>query len=297
MERRKFVGFAFAVVWGFFSLFVSLGSGECEENSGWRVFRSTHFVFYYRATIPKRFLYKMKRYAERYYRDIVRDLGLLRTNYWVWDERCEIYIYADREDYLRSVTGLPEWSEGGALPGQRKICCYYHTQNTHLFETVLPHEMTHLLFYEARKGMWVPHAIDEGVAMREERDKRRFLGACYVVAEALKNKKYIPVSRLLDWKTEYLKMDEETAQLFYAESCLLVDFLLTEFPKNFFANFCWRMRSGNDFYKAFRLSYPKYSAYGKINMSKLAEDFWHYVERTNPFLTPNWVAEGSLEGT
>ncbi len=260
------------------------------SNSGWSMFRSTHFVFYYRPGIPKRFLYKMKRYAERYYRRIVQDLGLLRTNYWVWDERCRVYIYANKEDYLRSVKTLPEWSEGGAIPERREIHCYYHEDNERLFRTVLPHEMTHLLFYEARKGMRIPHAIDEGVAMREEEDKSRVLGSYYVVTNALQNKKYIPVYRLLDWQSEYVKMDNETAQLFYAESCLLLDFLLTEFPKNFFANFCWRMRSGSDFYKAFRLSYPRYSAYGKINVDKLEEEFWQYVRRTNPFSASDWVA-------
>ncbi len=286
MGRRRVAGVVFLIS---LSL-VLLSSGplwarkKSISRKDWSVFRSTHFVFYYRPGIPKRFLYKMKRYAERYYRKIVTDLGLLRTRYWVWEDRCKIFIFADRDDYRKHLTFLTEWSSGGADMLNRRIYCFYTEDNQELFDVVLPHEMTHLLFYEARNGMQVPHAIDEGVAMREERDARRVLASQIRVAKSIAEGKYIPLAELLDWRTKYMKMDQETAELFYAESCLFVDFLLTEFPKSFFSTFCWRMRIGNDFYKAFRLSYARYSAYGKINIKKLEQDFWRYLKRTNPFL-------------
>ncbi len=262
------------------------------STTGWTIFRSTHFLFYARPGIPKRFLYKMKRYAEKYYRQIVQDLGLLRSNYWIWEERCRVYIYANKKDFLAN-SGMPEWSDGSAVLQRREIHLYYMTGEKErlLFISTLPHEMTHLIFYEARKGQSIPNCIDEGVAMREEGDQRRIYSSQYIVAKALVNNKYIPLERLFDWRTQYLKMDKETALLFYAESCLFIDFLLSEFPRSFFSTFCWRMRVGNDFLKAFRLSYARYNAYNKIDIMKLNKEFLGYIMETNPFLQGQYRAQ------
>ena len=266
------------LLWGFSGQ--AIARNRSISTSGWSLFKATHFNIHYRPGIDKAFIYKMKRYAEGYYRKIVQDLGLIRANYWVWDDRCDIYIYANKADYLNHVK-TQEWSEGAAAVGKREIHCYYLADDQHLFDTVLPHEMTHLLFYEARQGKPVPHCIDEGVAMREEKDRKRVYISQYVVAKAFSENKYIPLERLFDWNSQYIKMDKETANLFYAESCLFIDFLLTRFPKNYFSTFCWRMKTGNDFYKAFRLSYPRFTAYGKIDMDKLNKEFIDYMIETN----------------
>ncbi len=285
--RRRDIGCIVAIALVFLELMSTPLYGSypprARSSSGWDLLRSMHFLIYYRPGVPKDFVYRLKRYAEKYYREIVQDLGLLRSSYWIWDDRCRIYVYRDEQDFHEYVE-LPEWSVGGAIPERREIHCYYipKREETLLYQ-VLPHEMTHILFYEARNGTPIPHVIDEGVAMREESQMRVF-ASHYIVAQALKEGKYIPLEKIFDWRSQYAKMDKETADLFYAESCLLIDFLLTEFPRNFFATFCWRMRSGYDFYRAFRLSYARYSSYDKIDMKRLSEDFWDYVKRTNAFL-------------
>jgi len=177
---------------------------------------------------------------------------------------------------------MPEWSTGCANPQQREI--YVYPEQKYLDSVILPHEMTHIIFYEARGGQEIPNCVDEGVAMREERDKMRVKNSEWIVAKSFADNKYIPLENLFSWK-EYYSMDEETAGLFYAESCLFIEFLLSEFPKSFFATFCWRLKTGKPFHKAFRVSYSRYNAYNKLNMAKMNEEFVSFViARTSRYI-------------
>ncbi len=244
-----------------------------RNSSQWSTMSSTHFLIYFRPSIRRRAVYGIRKKAEHYYRKIVQDLGLMRSKYWIWSDRCKIYIYKDLEDYKEN-SKVPEWSSGCASPELREI--YIYPEQEHLEDVILPHEMTHIIFYEARGGVEIPNCVDEGVAMREEKSHKRVEASKWVVAKSFAENKYIPLEKLFGWE-EYYSMSDEIAQLFYAESCLFLEFLLSEYPRSYFATFCWRLKTGKNFYDAFRMTYNRYNAFNKVNMDKLNEDYVAFV--------------------
>ncbi len=274
--RRPFIIFLSLVI-VVFGRDMSYARARPKASGQWSAMASTHFLIYYRPSIQRRQIYKLRRKAEGYYRKIVQDLGLMRSKYWVWSDRCKIYVYKDAEDY-KNNSKVPSWSEGCASPVLREI--YIYPEQEHMDDVILPHEMTHIIFYEARGGADIPNCVDEGVAMREERNKQRVLSSRWVVAKSFAENKYIPLEKLFSWE-KYYSMDQEVAQLFYAESCLFIEFLLTEYPRSFFATFSWRLKTTKDFYRAFRMTYNKYNAYNKVNMDKLDDDYIKFVVETS----------------
>ena len=86
MESGKFVrSAAIAIFFVFFAcLFPVHARVRHSRDTNWSKMASTHFLIYYRPSIKRRRIYKIRRRAEGYYRKIVQDLGLIRSKYWVW---------------------------------------------------------------------------------------------------------------------------------------------------------------------------------------------------------------------
>ena len=83
-----------------------LGAASWDEKT------STHFRVFYRH--DSAFASAVLQYAEYYYRQIALDLGLthvLQRDHvpWLWENRCQIYLYPDRQAYVQA-TGAPAWS-------------------------------------------------------------------------------------------------------------------------------------------------------------------------------------------
>ncbi len=272
VERLWIVGLFFVLGISFLADAYSPVKEDC-----WKKMDSAHFVLWYRCDVPKRFVYKLKKKAELYYRRIMQDLGLGYRSFWMWENRCVIYIYRDRDDFVKYVPVAPNWAWGTAVVERRQIHCYYlsEMEDSVLLDIILPHEMTHLIFYDARDKAPIPHFLDEGIAMRQERDNRRDI-CLHIVDEAFKDGGLLSTQTLFNFG-EYSKMDRETAQVFYSESLLLVEFFLERFPKSCFATLCWRLRSGMPFKDAFLRSYPRYIKYGNIDWEKLDSDFLSFL--------------------
>jgi hypothetical protein len=141
--------------------------------AGWEEVKGTHFIVCYDPSTVNppgsgysgdisRFASDILDRAERYYTRIAADLGYARASeFWTWDKRVRILIYAGHAAYVAS-SGHPAWSHGMADYGKKEIASYAFSPR--LPDSILPHELAHLIFrdFVGFKGE-VPHWLDEGV--------------------------------------------------------------------------------------------------------------------------------------
>ncbi len=204
--------------------------------------KSHHFVVYYYEGIPEEFADKTLEYCERYYREITDRLGYNRFDFWTWDDRAIVYIYPDKETYLKEVRQA-KWSGGAASPIEKTIWAFPHMAG--FFDSLLPHEIGHIIFREvigprARVPLW----LEEGVACYQE-EARRF-GASGIASKAIRENKFIPLDKLSQIDVRRLENREEV-NLFYIEAVSVIDFLITKYGRSSFAEFCRELRSGKSF--------------------------------------------------
>ncbi len=249
----------------FFNLILLFPSVSFAEK--WSEEKSNHFIIYYK-NAPKDFIENVTDSAEEYYSSITRDLGFTRFEAWLWDERAMIYIYDGAEDYL-NATKQPSWSGGSAAFREKKISTYPMASG--FFDTLLPHELGHIIFREFVGDRHdLPLWLEEGVASCQERARR--YGSSKKVKEAIAQKKFIPLPEL--GKVHLFNtQDKEFVELFYAESGSVIYFLLTEFNRRNFVDFCKALKDGKEFNASLHEGYPRFD-----NLEDLNQAWLRYLE-------------------
>lgn len=226
----------------------SLNTFGLEDK--WNVAKSTHFILYYK-DVPADFVDEVLNRAEDYYGEITENLGFTRYNFWLWDKRASIFIYDDVDAY-QADTGQPSWSSGCVSVRDKIIKTYPLARG--FFDTLLPHELGHIIFRElvGFDNRNIPLWLDEGVASYQEKTKR-FTAKSYI-RKAISENRFIPLGELtnINLATE----DKDTIDLFYFESVALVDYLIIQFGKICFVNFCRGLRDAKTLEKALSQSYP-----------------------------------------
>lgn len=216
----------------------------------WHETKGNHFIVYERE--ESSFSGEVLRSAENIYQTVTRYFGSLpASGFWTWDNRCKIYLYPTRDAYVFG-TRQPAWSSGYANIAHRAIVSYAGAPS--FFESVLPHEIGHLIFREfiQLKNKGVPRWLDEGFAISQEKSIRTTLDE--VIRKAVKEDVAIPVSdlnRVGSWQN----LPAERAQLFYAEAQSLTRFLLERYDSSRFVNFCRLLRDQASLEDALRRSY------------------------------------------
>lgn len=231
--RRVIMTFAFLVC-------LSLSASAKE----WETLKGNNFIIYYRASVEERFVSTVMESAEESFREVSASLGISRYQSWASEQRASIYIYADKEDYVKS--GGMGWSHGSALVGSRTIKTYPADQG--FFDTLLPHELGHIILHEF-VGPYadIPLWFDEGVAMYQEKSRR--MGAAKMVQEALEKGQFIPLTALTDMRL-YSNSDQATVDLFYAESASVVNFMITQLGESRFHRLCRELKENTRFVDA-----------------------------------------------
>lgn len=219
---------------------------EKTEQIRWNEKTSDHFIVRYLEDAS--FAEDVSDLAEQYYKNINSDLGMDKVvkakhlSFWLWDDRCIIYLYRNQEEYVGS-TGAPAWS-GGFVKYKERIIHSYAGAETFL-NSVLPHEMAHILFREfvGFDNPEVPLWLDEGVAQYAEPKKRE--AALTALVENVKHYntlKYIRFSQLNKMRLGGAPV--EVVQLFYAQAISTVHYLITDQGKSRFVDFCANLRDG-----------------------------------------------------
>ena len=235
------------------SLIVSFGFlyiCSAQEGAKWNVEKSSHFIVYFKEA-PEDFIKQVIDNSENYYYRITSDLGFNRYNFWLWNERAKVYIYNNVLDY-QAATGQPSWSGGNVSVRDKIISSFPYAHD--FFETVLAHEIGHIIFREfvGFGNYAVPLWLDEGVASYQERSK--YSHADTLVRKAIESGEFIPLEELTHFG-EQISMPTDTAQLLYAESFSAVDFLITKFGKDNFVTFCQSLRDKKSLDRALASSY------------------------------------------
>ncbi|MDD5348094.1 MAG: hypothetical protein PHT59_05730 [Candidatus Omnitrophica bacterium] len=252
----------------------------CAQD--WTEIKSDHFVLSYQAAggesgegIPiEEFCRDVLHKAEIYYERIALDLGYQRTSdFWTWDRRVKIRIYADRAAFLRSGPH-PDWAGGLADYQSRTISSF--AGSGEFANTILPHEVAHLIFrdFVGFRGS-VPAWLDEGVAQwTEERKRIEVRGLVKKMYEddslltiedmmridpakiTSKENVYIRQTRTKTGEDGVLFLSGDTLiTVYYIQSVSLVDFLIGRFGKNEFTNFCRQLRDGKRVEEALTSAY------------------------------------------
>ncbi len=241
--QKKFFLFSFLSLL-FFSLVTSVKSEEWKEE------KSTHFIIYHKGA-PSEFIRETIKVAEESYNKMTEILGFTRYDFWLWERRAKIYIYSNAEEYHR-FTSQPLWSSG--LADYKDKIIYTYPQAAGFFDTLLVHEIGHLVFREfVGFKPHIPLCLDEGVACYMEKAKRE--GAERIVLEAINSNKFIPLNELV--KMSCLPcLSSEKVSLFYTQSVCLVKFLIHKYGRDNFSNFCRALRDGASVDKALSKVYP-----------------------------------------
>jgi len=231
-------------------IFILCQCGYCEE-SDFLEKKSTHFIVYYKKGVDVDFITDIIASAEDYYNEIANALGYHRYSFWLWDERANIYIFADKDTYLKE-TKQPEWSGGCALYQQKKLWTYPHA--TGFFDSILPHELGHIIFREfVGFGNNIPLWFEEGVASYQEKSKR--YAAKIMVKEFMSKSRLFTMEELSSIKSPQDIVTNDVADLFYAEAVSIVYFLINKFDQYRFAALCRNLKEGVEFDEAIDKAY------------------------------------------
>jgi hypothetical protein len=258
----------------------------------WRELIGEHFVIYYIA--DEKFAKEVSEKAEVYYGRIATDLGYPRySEFWTWDNRVKIYIYPDHDSYVKS-TGQPKWTQGMANYRKKEIVSFAWSKG--FVESLLPHEMAHLIFrdFVGFKGE-IPLWLDEGVAQWEEEARRKQIKAMakeyyekdlfLSITDMMKlditrvsesDRIYIRSSRTKNGEPGVLFLSADNLiHTYYLQAASLIGFLIEQCGSYSFADFCRQLRDGKRLEESLRFSYPT-----KIRNLEELEKIWReYLEQ------------------
>jgi len=221
------------------------GNLAIADDSVWNQEKSKHFIIYYQDATSE-YLSQLVTKAEHYYRSITDNLGYRRYKFWLWEDRCKIYLYPDQDMYI-GYSGKATWSRAYVNVVEKKITTFIWQDN--FFDTILPHELGHIVFREfVGYDKDIPLCLDEGVACMQEQDKQERLN---VAKSLIRLKLHISVDQLFKLKTDSAIIPF----IFYSQSTSIVNFLLEKFGKDKFVFFCRRIRDGQSYEEALTATY------------------------------------------
>lgn len=249
------------VVCALIMAFILPSSGRSSDDAGWKEIKGKHFIVKY--VKSEKFALEVLTEAERLYTSITEKLGFTRYgNFWLWDDRALIWLYPDRASFIKGENA-PGWAAGKAMVKDREIRAFETT--TDFRATVLPHELSHLIFREfTGLGKDVPAWLDEGVAQLQEKKRKNRAG---VLAVARAQGKLIPLIQLMTVRPESLTGTGPA--VFYAQSLSVVDFMISRHGSSSFRKFCGELKRGKTVDSALRFTYP-----GSISSIDHLEKAW-----------------------
>jgi len=235
----------------FILLFTLPALSGFAQTEKWREVKSTHFIVHYTAA-PENFTSRLTEQAEDFYNRIADELGFRRFDFWLWDNRAHIYIYNNTSEYQKA-TGQPGWSAGCANIQAKTV--YTFMDAPQFFESILPHEMGHIIFREfvGFNNYAIPLWLDEGVASYEERLKRTQAAA--IIKKAIAAGSCMDLKQLSAFNPQ-LSRDTDAVSVFYAESVSIVEFLVKKYGSDNFISFCQQLRDKKDLQRAISSVYP-----------------------------------------
>lgn len=276
-------------------------------SADWQEMKGEHFIVYYAPSAPavlksgaqidpENFARQVLFDAERYYQRIAGNIGYARSSeFWTWDKRARIYLYGDRDSYLKSGD-YPAWSEGVADYQKRSIMSFYGSAG--FTDSILPHEIAHLVFRDfVGLSERIPVWLDEGVAQwAEEKKQRHIMGLVRMMyrKDSLltlddmmkldirtivhKNNVYIrpTITRQGDKGVLFLTGDA-LVNSYYLQAASLVYYMIDKFGALEFSNFCRGIRDGKSVEEAIKNVYYTHIR----DLAEFEERWRQYIEESS----------------
>ncbi len=240
-----------------------------SDLNQWYQIKGEHFVVYAANREREAIVRDVLRSAEEYYDKIARQIGYARYgNFWTWDERVKIIIFPDQLSFS-VTTNQPVWSKGYAMRDSklfesRVIVTFEQEEN--FLAGVLPHEIGHLILKDyVGFNRPIPLWFDEGVAQLQEKTDER---AQRVLAYLAQKGDHIPFELLnrIDIRQE---TDGQKVGIFYAQSRLILEFLIKQYGQGAFQRLCHDLKDGRPFEEALKNAYSP-----SIDSMKTLEQKW-----------------------
>jgi hypothetical protein len=246
----------------------------------WEELKGKHFIVHYvsskkgGASDSESFAKKTLRKAESCYKSAAQELGYeRRSDFWTWDNRVKIYIYAKSEAFTKG-TNQPKWSKGMADYTNKRILGFQAENEKYFLEGILPHEIGHLVFrdfigFRSDVPLW----LDEGVAQWQEKEKRKI--ARLAARELGKKKQLLSLKDLMEIDQERLRKSKvkNAVRNFYIQSAALVDMMISKYGTGPFTKFCRALRDGKGVGGSLKAAYPD----SLKTIGGLQKEFLEYV--------------------
>ena len=233
-----------------------------DHLNSWQPMRGQDFIIYYRSEVPEDFVQTTMDTAEEEFRRVTDNLGIANNQEWALEKQIKIYIYSDKNDFIKNG-GQAGWSHGVAFARAKMIKLY--PDATGFFDTLLPHELGHIVFrdyigYKAEVPLW----FEEGVAIYQEKAKR--LGAKERVKELIENGQFIPLSQLSGVRL-YKNSKDQVVDVFYLESASVVYYMITQLGEQEFYMLSKQLKNNTPFQEALHDVYLRFKNLDELNQS------------------------------
>jgi hypothetical protein len=201
----------------------------------WQVAETSHFRVFHQQ--PREVAERTARAAEQ--TRIAMSRKWLGNDGDSWQPKCDLFLHADAQAYNRATGVSPQSpghsrialdaSTGRVVSRRMELRC----DEAHLFDAVLPHEVTHVVLAGQFGNQHVPRWVDEGVAVLSEpaervKQHRQNLARCVY------NRDLFPCRDLMQLG-DY--PNGGRINTFYAQSVSLVEFLSQQKGPQVFSQF------------------------------------------------------------
>lgn len=212
------------------------------RDDTWAELRGRHFVVRYRADAG--FARRVLDRAEAHYTAACRRLGFVKADeFWTWDRRVTVTIYVSRQ-LFRETAAAPAWAIGKADYRAREIATFEGSGE--FSETVLPHEIAHLVLRDYLGPVPAPLWLHEGFAQLNEQDGAVWRGGIAGLP---------PLRVVLATTAADLPADHAPAAAYYRGAAALVGGLIETYGTERFQRFCRALRDGRDLDGALSVAY------------------------------------------
>jgi hypothetical protein len=242
------------------------------DLSQWHQTKGDHFVVYVQNRDDESTARDVLRAAEEDYDKVTRQIGYARYgNFWTWEERVKIIIFPTQLSFSMT-TDQPIWSKGYAVRDSRLFASraiVTFKQEEGFIENVLPHEIGHLILrdfigFERPIPLW----FDEGVAQLQEPPDEEERAGMVLIA---KNAETVPFELLESLDIRHEK-DSRKVAIFYAQSRMVLEFLIRNYGQAAFERLCREMKNGLAFDDAFKAAYaPSVESFKALESRWLAD--------------------------
>lgn len=193
---------------------------------------------------------------------------------WMLREKTTIYIYSDKENYLKGEFSPPKWSKGLAFPEKKTVVVYNIPGKQDKFLATVAHELTHLYFenYFREKLKTPPLWLNEGLAVFIEDMSYTENPPWTRALKFIDESKYIPFEKFFNIDPNSINNDGDIT-MWYLQAFGIVKYLYNPTMKINFFKLCRDIRKNIKFEKALWNNY-------RIEDLYLFEKKWHYWLKT-----------------